>query len=75
MNLCLNAFIIQLSYDLLNAASLISTCALLLPFAHRGHCKDEDSYKECWSHVKFGWVFLHMCFHACGCSMLISGDG
>jgi hypothetical protein len=27
--------------------------ALLLPFAHRGHCKDEDSYKECSSHVEF----------------------
>jgi hypothetical protein len=24
-----------------------------LPFAHRGHCKDEDSYKECSSHVEF----------------------
>jgi hypothetical protein len=35
-----------------------------LPYAHRGHCKDEDSYKECWSHVEFsisltryGWNF------------------
>jgi hypothetical protein len=27
--------------------------ALLLPYAHRGHCKDEDSYKECSSHVEF----------------------
>jgi len=27
--------------------------ALLLPCAHRGHCKDEDSYKECSSHVEF----------------------
>jgi hypothetical protein len=25
--------------------------ALLLPYAHRDHCKDEDSYKECSSHV------------------------
>jgi len=23
-----------------------------LPYAHRGHCKDEDSYKECSSHVE-----------------------
>src|SRR5262249_19119796 len=21
--------------------------------AHRGHYKDEDSYKECWSHIEF----------------------
>jgi hypothetical protein len=27
--------------------------ALLLPFALRGYCKDEDSYKECSSHVEF----------------------
>jgi hypothetical protein len=24
-----------------------------LPYAHSGHCKDEDSYKECSSHVEF----------------------
>jgi hypothetical protein len=27
--------------------------ALFLPYPHRGHCKDEDSYKDCSSHVEF----------------------
>jgi hypothetical protein len=71
----LNAFVIQFPDDLLDTCVVTAARALLLPFAHRGHCKDEDNYKECWSHVKFGWFFLQMCFHACGCSMLISGDG
>jgi hypothetical protein len=24
-----------------------------LPYAHRGHCKDEEGYKDYWSHVEF----------------------
>src|SRR4029450_7817285 len=53
MNLCLNAFVIQFPDDLLDTCSVTAPRALLLPFAHRGHCKDEDSYKECSSHVEF----------------------
>src|SRR5205823_6400404 len=53
MNLCLNAFVIQFPNGLLDVCSVTAPRALLLPFAHRSHCKDEDSYKECWSHVEF----------------------
>ena len=53
MNLCLNAFVIQFPDDLLDTCSVTAPCALLLPSAHRGHCKDEDSYKECSFHVEF----------------------
>src|SRR5215467_13929926 len=53
MNLCLNAFVIQFPDGLLDTCSVTVPCALLLRYAHRGHCKDEDSYKECWSHVEF----------------------
>src|SRR4029450_4517685 len=52
MNLCLNAFVIQFPDDLLDTCLVTASRALLLPFAHRGHCKDEDSYKECSSHVE-----------------------
>src|SRR5206468_6896352 len=52
MNLCLNAFVIQFPDGLLDTCSVSPLRALLLPFAHRGHCKDEDSYKECSSHVE-----------------------
>src|SRR4029077_4254816 len=53
MNLCLNAFVIQFPDGLLDTCSVTAPRALFLPFAHRGHCKDEDSYKECSSHVEF----------------------
>src|SRR5436190_18472506 len=53
MNLCLNAFVIQFPDGLLDTCSVTAPRALLLPYAHRGHCKDEGSYKEYWSHVKF----------------------
>src|SRR5260370_33404490 len=53
MNLCLNAFVIQLPDGLLDTRSVTAPRALLLRYAHRGYCKDEDSYKECWSHVEF----------------------
>src|SRR5947207_6638179 len=52
MNLCLNAFVIQFPDGLLDTCSVTAPRALLLPCAHRGHCKDEDSYKECSSHVE-----------------------
>src|SRR6266496_4602899 len=51
MNLCLNAVVIQFPDGLLDTCSVTAPRALLLPYAHRGHCKDESSYKECWSHV------------------------
>src|SRR5437667_4931277 len=47
MNLCLNAFVIQSPDDLLDTCLVTAPRALLLPFTHMGHCKDEDSYKEC----------------------------
>src|SRR5207302_1695555 len=53
MNLCLNAFVIQFPDDFLDTCLVTAPRALLLPFAHRGHCKDEDSFKECSSHVEF----------------------
>src|SRR4029077_7373925 len=53
MNLCLNAFVIQFPDDLLDTCKVTAPRALLLPFAHTDHCKDEDSYKECSSHVEF----------------------
>src|SRR5437667_7888935 len=53
MNLCLNAFVIQFPDDLLDTCLVTAPRALLLPFAHRGDCKDEDSYKEWLSHVEF----------------------
>src|SRR5881227_11846 len=53
MNLCLNAFVIQFSDGLLDTCSVTAARALLLPYAHRRHCKDEGRYKECWSHVEF----------------------
>src|SRR5207237_257190 len=46
MNLCLNAFVIQFPNGLLDTCSVTAPRALLLPYTHRGHCKDEDSYKE-----------------------------
>src|SRR5204863_8405119 len=52
MNLCLNAFVIQFPDDLLDTCLVTAARALLLRFAHRGHRKDEDSYKECSSHVE-----------------------
>src|SRR6266550_4669176 len=45
MNLCLNAFVIQFPDDLLDTCSVTAPRALFLPYAHSGHCKDEDSYK------------------------------
>src|SRR5213076_1346443 len=53
MNLCLNAFVIQLPDGLLDTCLVTAARALLLPYAHSGHCNDEDSYKEYWSHVEF----------------------
>src|SRR5205807_5709950 len=53
MNLCLNAFVIQFPNGLLDTCLVTAPRALLLPYAHRGHCKDEDSYKKCWSHIEF----------------------
>ena len=53
MNLCLNAFVIQFPDGLLDTCSVSVPGALLLPYAHRDHCKDEDSYKDCSSHVEF----------------------
>src|SRR5947208_8810618 len=53
MNLCVNAFVIQFPDGLLDTCSVPAPRALVLPYAHRGHCKDEDSYKECSSHVEF----------------------
>src|SRR5438067_12752988 len=50
MNLCLNAFVIQFPDGLLDTCSVTAPRALLLPYAHSGHCKDEDTYKECRSH-------------------------
>src|SRR5207244_12514165 len=52
-NLCLNAFVIQFPDGLLDTCSVTAPRALLLPYAHTGHCKDEDTYKECSSHVEF----------------------
>src|SRR5438128_6279158 len=53
MNLCLNAFVIQFPDDLIDTCLVTAPRVLLLPFAYRGHCKDEDSYKEFSSHVEF----------------------
>src|SRR6187399_286012 len=53
MNLCLNAVVIQFPDGRLDTCFVTAPRALLLPYAHRGHCKDEDGYKECWSHVEF----------------------
>src|SRR4029077_19416832 len=47
MNLCLNAFVIQFLDGLLDTCSVTDRRALLLPYAHRGHCKDEDRDKDC----------------------------
>src|SRR3954470_22303318 len=55
MNLCLNAFVIQLPDDLLDTCLMTATRALLLSFAHRSHCKEEDSYKECSIHAEFSF--------------------
>src|SRR6266699_3368939 len=52
MNLCLNTFVIQFPDGLLDTCSVSAPRALLLPYAHRGHRKDEDSYKECSFHVE-----------------------
>ena len=54
MNLCLNAFVIQFPDGLLDTCSVTAPRARLLPYAHRGDCKDEDSYKErsCWGTVR-----------------------
>jgi len=52
MNLCLNTFVIQFLDDLLDTCLVTARRALLLCYAHRGHCKDEDSYKECSFHVE-----------------------
>ena len=67
MNLCLNAFVIQFPDGLRDTCSVTAPRALLLPYAHWGHCKDQDSYKQCSSHVEFSisltrirpkiWVF------------------
>src|SRR5262249_9572248 len=54
-DLGLNAFIIQLPNGLLDAASLISACALLLPEGDRGCCKAQDGYDECSSHGEFSF--------------------
>ena len=53
MNLCLNTFVIQFPDDFLDTCLVTVPRALLLRYAGRGHCKDEDRYKECWSHVEF----------------------
>ena len=53
MNLCLNAFVIQFPDGLRDTCSVTAPRALLLPYAHWGHCKDQDSYKQCSSHVEF----------------------
>ena len=52
MNLCLNTFVIQFLDDLLDTCLVIAPRALLLRDAHRGHYKDDGSYKEGWSHVE-----------------------
>src|SRR5205807_1851063 len=53
MNLCLNAFVIEFLDDLLDTRLVTAHRALLLPFAHRGHCKNEGSDKQYWSHLEF----------------------
>src|SRR5436190_23999697 len=52
MNLCLNAFVIQFPNGVIDTCSVTAPRALLLPYAHRGRCKNEDSYKEYWPHVE-----------------------
>ncbi len=52
MNLCLNTFVIQFLDDLFDTCLVTALRALLLRYADRGHCKDDGSYKECWSHVE-----------------------
>src|SRR6266540_282786 len=63
MNLCLNAFVIQFPDDVFDTCLVSVPRALLLRFAHRGHCKDEDSYKECSSHVKFSISLTRIRLH------------
>jgi hypothetical protein len=71
MNLCLNTFVIQSPYGLLDTYSVTVPRALLLRYAHRGYRKDEDSYKECWSHVEFSMslprirlqLAIYFCLH------------
>src|SRR3954469_8375253 len=58
VDLCLNAFIIQLSYGLLEAASFIFALALLLPWGDRGSCQGQDGYNECSFHREFFFVNL-----------------
>src|SRR5215475_14270825 len=53
MSLCLNTFVIQPPDGLLDTYSVTVPHALLLRYAHRGHCKDEESYKEYWFHPEF----------------------
>src|SRR5438874_2508955 len=53
MNLCLNAFVIQFPDDLLDTYLVTASRVLVLRYAHRGHCKDYEGYKEWWSHVEF----------------------
>jgi hypothetical protein len=51
MDLCLNTFVIQFPDDLLDTCLLTVCRALLLRYAHRRHCKDEEGYKEFSSHI------------------------
>src|SRR5437773_12457531 len=82
MNLCLNAFVIQFPNGLLDTCSVTAPRALLLPYAHRSHCKEEDSYKEYWSHVEFsvsltrqGLAAANESALAISCSILIITTG
>jgi hypothetical protein len=56
MDLRLNAFLIQLPYDLLNAAGLIPAGARALSEGDRGGRKDKDGDDNCASHGKFTFV-------------------
>src|ERR1051325_2504627 len=58
IDLRLNAFIIQLSYRLLDAASLICACARRLPSGDEGRCTGQDGCNECSSHEEFSFSNL-----------------
>jgi len=49
-NLGLNAFTIDLSYDLVDATLWGSSRTLFLPETNRGGCKNQNGYDECFSH-------------------------
>jgi hypothetical protein len=62
MNLCLDTFVIQFPDNLLDTCS-VTARALVLPYAHRGYRKDEDSHKECSSHVEFSIILTRIRLH------------